>query len=203
MALDDLLAAVEREAERKIAARLAGAWTDAARLAAGSREHLARRRAEAEAARRAELRAAATREVEASRRAARRTVLEARERLLDRVFRAARERLPAAARGEAYVSALADEVAEVLSYFGDELVVLRCPPALEPRAREIVQEIGAGRSGVTVAADARLATGLAAESGDGELMVESTLEGRLGRLRPALAIEVLRRAGAAGPALEG
>jgi vacuolar-type H+-ATPase subunit E/Vma4 len=199
MALDDLLAAVEREAERKIAARLAGAWTDAARVAAGSAEHLTRRRAEAAAARRAELRAAATREVEASRRAARRTVLEARERLLDRVFRAALQRLPTAVEGQAYAAALADEVAEVLSYFGDELVVLRCPPALEPRVREIAS----GRSGVTVAADPGLATGLAAESGDGELMVESTLEGRLGRLRPALAIEVLRQAGAAGPALEG
>ena len=198
MALDDLLAAVEREAERKIAARLAEAWTDAARVAAGSSEHLARRRAEAEAARRAELRATAVREVEASRRAARRTVLEARERLLERVFRAARERLPEAVRGKAYAAALADEVAEVLSYFGAELVVLRCPPALEPQIRKITS----GRSGVTVAADPGLTTGLTAESADGALAVESTLEGRLGRMRPALAIEVLRRAGAAGPPLE-
>ncbi|HEY4591487.1 MAG TPA: V-type ATP synthase subunit E [Thermoanaerobaculia bacterium] len=198
MALDDLLAAVEREAERKIAARLAEAWTESARVAAGSAGHLARRRAEAAAARRAELRATATREVEESRRAARRTVLEARERLLDRVFRAARERLPAAMKGEAYAAALADEVAEVLSYFGAELVVLRCPPALEPQIRKLTS----GFSGVTVAADPGLATGLAAESGDGELTVESTLDGRLGRMRPALAIEVLRRAGAAGPPLE-
>ena len=198
MALDDLLAAVEREAERKIATRLAGAWTDAARVAAGSAEHLARRRAEAEAARRAELRAAATREVEASRRAARRMVLEARERLLDRVFRAALQRLPSAVEGQAYAAALAAEVAEVLSYFGAEPVVLRCPPALETRVREL-----AGRPEVTVRADPGLTTGLAAESADGALMVESTLQGRLGRLRPALAIEVLRRAGAAGPALEG
>lgn len=198
MALDDLLAAVEREAERKIAARLAEGWTEAARLATGSAEHLARRRAEAEAARRAELRAIATREVEESRRAASRTVLEARERLLDRVFRIAHERLPAAAGSEAYAASLADEVAEVLSYFDGEPVVLRCPPALEARVREIAH----GRSSVTVQPDSRLTTGLAAESADGTLAVESTLSGRLGRMRPALAIEVLRRAGAAGPPLE-
>lgn len=197
MALDDLLAAVEREAERKIAARLAEAWTEAARVSAGSAEHLARRRAAAEAARRAELRAAATREVEESRRAARRTVLEARERLLDRVFRAARERLPSAVQGEVYAASLADEVAEVLSYFGTEPVVLRCPPILESRVRELA---GAG---VTVRPDPGLTTGLAAESADGTLAVESTLQGRLGRLRPVLAIEVLRKAGAAGPPLEG
>jgi fused signal recognition particle receptor len=189
VALEELLAALERDAEAAVQAVRDAAAAEAARIAAESRTQAERRRAEFVAARERELRAAG--EVAAAEvgRRTRRAVLEARQGMLDRVFAAARERLAAVATQPAFTERLGDHLAEARAYLGDGPVTVRCPPELTARVRRLARPA----DGITVVADPAAGTGLRVTSGDGTVEVDNTLDARLARLRPRLALEVLQR----------
>ena len=188
MPLEHLLSALEREAGEQVHAILAAARAAAAAIAREAEERLGHQRSDVLGAREAELRGAAEAALDEARRAARAGVLEARARLLDRVFAAAREQLPAALASEAYRAALPGHVAEALRAMGDEPTVIRCPAALVPAVRAAVQ-----RKETAVRSDPAAGSGVTAVATDGTIEVDNTLEGRLERLKPRLALEVLAR----------
>ncbi len=118
-------------------------------------------------------------------------MLEARERLLERVFAAARARLPEALASDAYRAALPHHVDQGLRAIGDEPALIRCPvllvPAVQAAVADASERIGAGRGGG--------GAGVIVATSDGAVEADNTLEARLDRLRPHLALEVLGRLG--------
>jgi len=221
VALAELLAALERDGRAQEEQILAAARAAAARIAAEAAAARAARRAASLGAEESALRAAAAAELAAARRAADRAVLEARARLLARVFAAAAARLadPATQRrllrgtgdlGPQEASGLRGRLAEVLALgppapapapvpaaaaapaaAAPALATLRCAPAILAEVRALLAE----RLDIAVVPDAAPLPGLRLESAGGTLVVDDSLGARLERLRPELAIEVLRLTG--------
>lgn len=187
MPLEELLAAITAEGEAQVERLDAESEAEAARLVGGARERVARARAEAQHA--AELRLSQEREaaLTAARRESAAELLRIRRQLLDAVFRRATELLPDAVSDERYIGALPAEVLDAVAYLPEtagDAAVLRCSPVLAP--------VLAATPRITIAPDAAVGTGFVVRSGDGTVEVDGTLEARLARLRPALAIEILR-----------
>jgi vacuolar-type H+-ATPase subunit E/Vma4 len=187
MGLERLLASLEHDAQVQADALLADARERAARATAEAHERATRRKDDTLAAREHAQRTAAELALARARRAGRARVLEARAHLLDQVFRAAQERLPAAAASAEFRATLPDRLAAARACFGGAPAVLRCAPQLLDPLRKAV-----GRAnGVTLRADAGVATGFVLESTDGALAVDETLATRLAQQRQALAVAVL------------
>ena len=188
MGLEQLLEALERDADAQVEQILAAARAQAARITGESATAVQRRREEAVADRER----ARSREVEhavtLARREARRSILEARERLLERVFAAVRADLPAAAASAAYQATLPTALADALTAVGATQAVIRCPQAL---ARCMERARPESASGVSVQVDPASGSGFRVASTDGAVEVDDTLESRLERLRPMLARRIL------------
>jgi vacuolar-type H+-ATPase subunit E/Vma4 len=189
MALDDLLAALERDAAAQAAAARAEAHAAADRIAHETDARLAGRRRDVLDARAETLRAAAALVLGDVRRRTRGQVLAAREALLERLMDAARARLPEVARGTEYRAALPERLREALSYLGDEAAVVRCPSALAGTVRAALPV----EARATVVPDDAVGSGFRAARADGGVEIDETLEARLADLRPRLVIEILRR----------
>jgi vacuolar-type H+-ATPase subunit E/Vma4 len=189
MPIVHLLEALEREARAQAEAMLEEARSAAAAITRDANERLALQRANALGAREAALRAAGETTLSEARRAGRRRALEARQRLLERVFDAARAHFPAALTEPAYRAALPQHLAEALPAVGDGPAAVRCPEVLVP----LVQAAVAGRKHLAVQGDPAAPPGVTVTTADGVIEVDNTLEGRLERLRPRLALEVLAR----------
>jgi len=190
MPLGHLLDALEREARAQADALLAAARAEAEAIARASVERQERERAQALHAREADLRGAAEAALGEARRAARTEVLVARQRLVDRVFAAAREMLPATLTGEEYRTALPAHVAEAVAAIGDAPAVIRCRPVIADGVNRALE----GRKNLVVETDAAAPPGIVVATTDGAIEVDNSLAGRLERLRPRLALEVLARA---------
>lgn len=189
--MDALLASLERDAEAEIERVLADARARAAAVTVEVDERLARRRRETLARREAEARAGLERALASARHAARQRVLAARETLLERFFAELRALLPALAAAPAYRGALPAELARARVFAGDAAVTARCAPALAPALRRVARRNGR----LTVRPDARVAAGFRLVTADATLEVDGTLEGRVERLRPRLALEALAAVG--------
>jgi V/A-type H+/Na+-transporting ATPase subunit E len=189
MALEHLLAALEREATVRVQSLLAAAQTEADRIRLDADALLARRRAEALKAREVDLRGAAEATLGEARRLSQVAILQARTQLLERVFGRARALFPEVVDGDAYRTALPSHVTEALAALGDEPAVIRCPESLVSVVRAAVGD--APR--VTVRGDSAAPAGITAATTDGAIQVDNTLAGRLERLRAELALEVLAR----------
>lgn len=189
MALDHLLAALERDAAAQVDAVRAEARANAAAVTGEADQRLARRRHDVLATREAMVRESAESALVEARRASRQRVLLARQRLLDQVFATAHGLLPEAVTGACYRAAMPRHIAEALEATGDEPVVIRCPEALVPA----VQALITSRTRVTVQGDAAALPGILVTTLDRVIEVDQTLDGRLGRLRAQLALEVLAR----------
>lgn len=189
MALAELTRTLEEEAATHRAALLAQARADAERLQAESGTDLARQRAVALAAREAELREAAARATEAARRHAVRRLLETRGRALERIRGRVEARLAERASDPAWLPSLARDVGLALEYLGAVPAIVEAPvPLLEhlrgviaDPARVTLKATGDGRHGVMV------------RSADGSVTVDATLESRLARAWPRLAIDLVTR----------
>lgn len=189
MAIEQLLATLEREGNEDAERVLADARAEAARLRADAEEDLDRRRREAIEPEERRLRGEVAAALAVARRAARGAVLDARERLLERIFAAARTLLSDAAAGETYQRTLRRGVEEAVSYAGETPAVMRCSPALAPALTRLVR----GRPNLTVEPDADAPPGFSITTADGSLSVDQTLTGRLEQLAPQLAIELVAR----------
>ncbi|MBX6363835.1 MAG: hypothetical protein IRZ00_08205 [Gemmatimonadetes bacterium] len=188
MALEHLLAAIEREGEAAVARELDAARGEAEHILADARARVEARRAERLAARERELRASLEAELAAERRRAAGDLLRARWRLVERIVEAARAELPAAVESAAFAEALPAQLEDALAYLGDDGGIVRCSPALAP----LVSTWLAGRPGISVEPCAEL-LGIRVD-GNGAVEVDDTLDARLRRLGPRLAMDLLRLA---------
>lgn len=188
MSLNGLLAALTAEADAEVERTLAEARREAERIRVEAETAVARKRKATLAAREAEARARAEADLAEARRAVRVEVLEARRRMLEEIRAAGRARLRDAARDGTREDAWARLVAEALDYAGHEPGVLRCPPEWLGVARGVAGDA----ERVRIEADDSL-TGVQVAARDDSWIVDNTLDGRLDRLWPELAIEILRR----------
>ncbi|HEU5358581.1 MAG TPA: hypothetical protein VFU45_05665 [Gemmatimonadales bacterium] len=192
MALDQLLAALERDAHAAADRALADARREAARIEADTERDIAVRRESAAGAVIAGQRAALEQELAGAGRRVRAEVLGARERLLARVSAAMRAALPAAAAGPAYRASLPGRIAAARGYLGpDEPVVLECPPDLARLAAPLVT---ADRT-VSIRTVEGRGSGFRLATADGVVEVDDTLESRLASSWRLLARTALERLG--------
>lgn len=189
MPLEDLLSALERDADAQADGELTAARATAEGIAAAAAARVERRRAEFVAARQAELRAAGEQRAADARRRALAGVLEARQRLLDRVFAAARANLPALAGDPSFHGRLPRDLAAARAYLGSGAVTARCRPEVAAAVRALV----AGNGALTVVEDESAGTGIRLVGGEGSVEIDDTLEARLTRWLPRLALAVMRR----------
>ena len=188
MALTDLLAALERDAEQRIAADRAEATALADRISREAAEGLARRRADAVGREAARLEGLAGREVALATRDAEHAVLSSREHLLERVLELARKRIRAGPMPPEAGAVLVALVEDALGYAGGEAVEVRSTPALAPAVSRAFR----GRDQVRVAPDPTVHAGSQLRTADGRLAVDASLEGRLAAREAEARIEILR-----------
>ena len=188
MALNDLLASLERGARAEADALVADARARAAQHQANADARIARRRAESLQTSERTLRASAELAVAHARRAARNRVLEARARAIERVFAAVAAALPAAITTPPYLTVLPARLAAARACLGDSPAALRCAPSLEPALRPLA----AASPALAVTPDPAMETGFMLMACDGSLDVDETLTARLARRRPELAVEIAR-----------
>ena len=196
MALDELITALEEDANKQAHSELEQARVEAQRIATQARDQIVRRRAEFLVRMESDLREETEIGLVEARRRSRSIVLGARQRLLDRVFAAAETRLPGLLEERAYRDALPGELRTALSYVGDEPATIACSPQLS----DTIEALVAGRAGTTTRPDDSVGSGFKVHSADGYVTVDVTLDARLERLRPQLSLEVLRELEAASAA---
>ncbi len=187
MAIEQLLAVLEQDAEAERQTILAEARSEADRIRREAAERATERRAQLLAPRERAWRQAAALAVEEARQQGRTEILAARAGLLDRIFAMVRSRLPAMLRDSRYHGALADQLADALTYVGDQPCIVRCPPPIGDTLRSIT----AGREAVTVVEDPNAPPGFTVRSPEDRVVVDQTLEGRLERLQSILALQSL------------
>jgi vacuolar-type H+-ATPase subunit E/Vma4 len=181
----ELCLTLEREAAAERDHLLGDARAEAERIRSQAEARRLEDRARELAAADVAARAAAESRLAAARRSARRRSLEAQQLLVDRVLAAATLLLPTAAARPQVLRALVDAA---LAY-ADGPVILRCPPALAGAVRSHVE----GKPEITVEADGDARSGVSAILYGGTVSVDATLEGRLERARPGMAIDIVRR----------
>ncbi len=194
MALDHLLAALERDATVAAERLLAEGRAEAGRLTAASTATADQRR-DAEVTRvRQERRARMEEELGVARRAARGELLGARERLLGRIDAELRRALPAAVGRPEYQGSLPQRVMAGLACLAeDEQVTVRAPAALIPAIRKAWPR---GRVSA-ITPDEAAGSGFRLASADGAVEIEETLEARYTSLRGVLMREALQQLGEA------
>lgn len=185
--IDTLLATLEREAEAEIARVLDDARARAAELTRATDEKIAARRGQLLGPREIAARAEHERVLADARRAARASVLEARAALLDRLFVAIRAILPQLAGSAAYRGTLARQLQRLSAFAGDQRVTIRCMPALTATLRRLIKANGH----IRIQPDEGISAGFCLTTADGALDVDASLESRLERLRPRLALDAL------------
>jgi vacuolar-type H+-ATPase subunit E/Vma4 len=185
--IDALLATLEREADAEVTRVLDEARTRAAELTRAAEQRIAERRETTLGRRETEARGQHERALAAARHTARALVLEARAALLDRLFVQMRAVLPELARSTGYRGNLARQLHRLRAFVGDQPVTVRCMPVLATALRRLIKTNGH----VRIRRDARIAAGFFVTTVDGSLDVDGSLESRLERLRPQLALEAL------------
>jgi vacuolar-type H+-ATPase subunit E/Vma4 len=191
MALEHLLAALEADAETKIAAALGAAREQASRLETESGDRIARLRAEALQQHQIQFRQETERMVATSRREARQELLLTRQRLLERVLRRAVELGPDVTRGSAYLAGLPADLARALSYLDQSRVIVRCSPELGTEMHRLLAE----HEQAKVEIQPTLGAGFVVAAADGSAVVDRTLARCLLLEEPWLRQEIVQEIG--------
>jgi len=187
MALDDLIARLEQDADARVQGIRRKADDEVRALQAAEARAADEEAQQRLVGRRAALQAELRRELARARQQARAEELEARRALLGRVMARAKLLVDEVATTDAYREAVAGHCAEALSYLEGLAPVVRCPPALAAALAPVV----AARADATLRPDDAMGPGLVAEAKDGSVFVDSTLLARLERLEARLAVELL------------
>lgn len=187
MALEELLRALEREAEQDIATVRAEADAEVQRIAAAAGARSARRKEQALAEEERTLRDRAGAELAQVRRDAEGEVLRERRRVLDRVYGIVASRLGEVQASDAYRRGLADRVLSALGYAGDAPATLICHASLH----EAIQRIAGGRTGVRVVADPAGEEGFRVVVDETGFVVDERIAARLEQMRPDLDIALV------------
>lgn len=185
--MQELIEALEREAEARSAAILEEARESVARLIEESEREMEHRIEAQVEAREERWRRDASARVSLARREAEERVLAAREELLRKVLARAAERLSDLPGSPGYARAAPALLERALSFLpaGAEVV---CDPATARTVKEV-----AARAGARIDARPDAATGIVARSAAGSVSVDATLATLLDRLRPTLAMDVAAR----------
>lgn len=188
MALQDLLAALEREAEQRIATEQAEAVATAEALLREAEALRVARRDDGLARQRARLEAAAAREVALATRDAEHAVLTAREALVERVLALVRESLAGEPLDPGETAALVTLAERAVAHAGDRPVRLRATPALHPALAARLRE-----RGLVVEADPSVCAGTLVATTDGRVLIDASLPGRLAAREADARIHILAR----------
>lgn len=189
MALDQLLGALEREAQLTVERLGAEARTEAERITALAEVMAGHQRAAEVERLTRDRRERGEAEVATARREARREALLARARLLQRVEEAVRRACPGALAAEPYRASLGGRLEAALAAFRPGAPVsARCASTI---ATPLLAVWPAARQG-EVQADDGVGSGFILADPEGRLEVEETLEARLEARRPELMREALR-----------
>jgi vacuolar-type H+-ATPase subunit E/Vma4 len=187
MALDDLIARLEQDADAQVAAIARTADEEVAAIAAAADEALSIRAREALAAARAARQADYAHALAEHRRQLRAVELHERHRVLDRVFARARELLDGREQRDAWDGLWPAVAAEALSYVAGQPCRMRAAPAVLGTLGAIMRREDA----VEIVADQQIGTGLVVETIDGSVRIDATIETSLARRREALSIGLL------------
>jgi vacuolar-type H+-ATPase subunit E/Vma4 len=185
MALEDLIARLERDAEARAAGLEAAADAEASALLAEAGKVAAEVSERELNSRRAQRRAQMDAALAEARRLARGALLEAQHALLARMLARARELVPEVGRSAEYLAELPRHWAEARRFLEGVQVVVRCQPALVALLRS-----GADAQ-VTFVEDASLPPGVVVTAADDSVFIDNTLPARLQRLEARLAVELL------------
>ncbi|MGB5704368.1 MAG: V-type ATP synthase subunit E family protein [Polyangiales bacterium] len=189
MPSSDLDAALRQRAEKSAEAIMRAAKADADRIAADADRTIEERRTAVLGGHEQEYRTYARANVAAERHEAMRAVLVAKTRVVERVLQRARALVADAIGSDAYRATLAEEVERALLFVGAEETVVRCPEALAPALRDALR----ANPSVTVQVEEDAGSGFVMIGKAGRVRVDATLETRLDRLAPTLAIEIHKR----------
>lgn len=186
MALPDLIAKLERDAQGQVEAIAQRAEAEVRAIEAAARQELAEAAARIHAERQTVVQATFNRELSQARRRARADELDAQRALVARVLHRARALSVDASASPGYREAVAAHLEDALSYLEGVDVRLRCSAAMEPLLRPF-----AARRGVPIEIDPSVGPGFVAEARDGSVTIDNTLAARLARLDAQLAVHLL------------
>jgi vacuolar-type H+-ATPase subunit E/Vma4 len=187
MALDHLLAALERDATRAAEQRMQDAEAEATRLRSAARAKADALRASAVQLQEQRLRGEIEQVLLAERRRLRAETLRRRQTLLDHVLSTVEAKLPKAALDPANRSGLGRDLDRALIYVNGVPAVVRTSPDLVGWARRALE----GRPEITVEADAALTTGVTVTAVDGSVVIDATLATRLRQGWPELSMKLI------------
>lgn len=193
MSLESLLEAVRTAAEARADEVLERARAEAAEILSAARERARKERDEHRARIEEEARAETRLRLAEVRRDARERVLTARTRGLDRIFDAVRPRLSAATGSEDHRESLPRILSSALEHVEGDGAVVRCSPGLAEALEEALSRTERSGAELEVEEDPAVETGFRIVASSGGLEVDASLDGALRRLRPRLAIELVRR----------
>jgi len=187
MALEDLIARLERDTDARVAKirERAKAETDA--IEAASALLAARLRAEGLAARARERRTALDRELAAARQRGSVEQLTEAHALLERILARTRELIAGVDVDPVYLAAVRRRLEEVLRFVEGQPIVVHCRPSVAPAVRAAL----AMRSDATVEEAPDAPVGVRVVLRDGSMEVDDTLLERLARMRARLAMELV------------
>jgi vacuolar-type H+-ATPase subunit E/Vma4 len=185
MALADLIARLERDAEARAVEQEAAAEAEAGALRAEAERFAAQRRARELSTRRLARRARFEGVLADARRKAQAERLAAQHALLTRVFERANALLPEVARTDGYLAQLPAYFAEARRYLEGQRAVVRCHPSLTARLRPCAD------AEVSFVEDASLSPGLVVSAADDSVFIDNTLTARLRRLEARLSVELI------------
>ena len=180
---------LRRRAEESAAAVIRTAEAEAERILRDAEDAIQTRQRDVLQDREHTLRAEARRRIAASRHQAMKDVLLSRTRVVDRVLEKAKALLPDTLKTEQYDSLLSKELEQALEFVGEGGAILRCTPALASTIRRSLVT----KPSVAVEPSDDVGSGFVATDKEGRVRVDCTLEARLERLAPLLAIEIHRR----------
>jgi vacuolar-type H+-ATPase subunit E/Vma4 len=189
MSRSDLDAALRQRAKETAEAIMRAARANAQRITADGQRTIEERRTAVLSGREDQYRAEARAGVAAERHEAMRAVLLAKTRVVERVLQRARAMLPEVLGSDAYRAGLAEELERALRFVGDEGTTVRCSESLAPALRQALR--ANPQVEVQVAHD--VGTGFVTIGKDARVRVDFTLEARIDRLAPTLAIEIHER----------
>lgn len=187
--MEQLIAALERDAAAEVQQNLDRARNEAAALLEGCHDELAQRLDDELQRHEQSLRVQTALAVAEARRAGRSEVLRARDVLLGRVRAAVDAGLAVLDQDPGYRAGLAAELEEALGYLAEGPAEVCCRPSLA--APLAAAAAGLERAELSVREDAALATGFLVRATDGHAEVDARLTTRVERMWPELALVVL------------
>lgn len=185
----DLSAELRRRAESSASAMIREAEAEARRISVEARDSMRKHERDVLRDREDAWRDQVRVRIAGARHEAMKDVLLARTRVVERVLQAAKDLLPGALSLGSYRALLSEDIEQALSFVGSGPATFRCTPALASTIRDELRS----KPSVAVEPSDGIGSGFIAADEKHTVSIDCTLETRLARLAPQLAIEIHRR----------